>query len=217
MAIFTVLLILALVAVVFATVIKATISSNWYKRRYGQFHSQWGEMTGLLFTPVKRKIFADLGERLKEVKGDVLEIGIGSGQNFAEYPQGTSLIAVDFNPHVEKHFRNNLEKAGDSVNLKKFVVASAEDMNCTGKVGVEDNSVVAVVCTKLLCSLTDEQITENRSRSEESFDARKCFYPLWRSLCARLICHAPPPPGEGVLNRCLGREVRLERSNSDLV
>ena len=29
-----------------------------------------------------------------------------------------------------------------------------------GKVGVEDNSVAAVVSTKLLCSLTDEQIAK---------------------------------------------------------
>ena len=158
--IFTVLLILALVAAVLATVVKATVSSSWYKRRFAKNQSRWAEMTGLVFAPVKNKIFADLDKHLKGVNGDVLEIGIGSGQNFADYPQGTSLIAVDSNPHVEKLLRNNLKKAGDRVKLKKFVVASAEDMSCTGKVGVEDNSVVAVVCTKLLCSLTDKQITK---------------------------------------------------------
>ena len=70
-------------------------------------------------------------------------------------------IAVDSNPHVEKLLRENLGRAGNgTVHLKKFVVASAEDMSSMGKVGVEDNSVAAVVCMKLLCSLTDEQITK---------------------------------------------------------
>ena len=31
-------------------------------------------------------------------------------------------------------------------------------MSCTGQVGVEDNSVAAVVCTKLLCCLTEDRM-----------------------------------------------------------
>ena len=98
---------------------------------------------------------------MKELEGDVLEIGIGAGENFHLYPEGTSLIAVDSNPHVEKLLTENLKKAGERVHLKKFVVASAEDMSCSsGKVGVEDNSIAAVVCTLVLCSLTDDQTTK---------------------------------------------------------
>ena len=91
------------------------------------------------------------------MNGDVLEIGIGAGANFDYYPQGTSLVAVDCNPHMEELLKENLKKVDDRVHLKKFVAASAEDMSCRGKVGVEDNSVAAVVCTNLLCSLTDGQ------------------------------------------------------------
>ena len=85
----------------------------------------------------------------------------GAGQNFDDYPQGMSLIAVDYNPHVEKLLKENLAKAGGRVQMKTFIVASSEDMSgAEGKVGVEDNSVAAVVCTKLLCSLTEEQIVK---------------------------------------------------------
>ena len=152
-----VLSIIAVVIVILAKAIRITVSSAWYKKRFAQKQNRWAELTGPVFAPVKRKLFVDLDEHLKRLKGDVLEIGIGSGQNFLNYPQGTSLIAVDANPHVEKRLKENLAKAGDRILLKKFVVASAEDMSCRGKVGVEDNSVAAVVCTKLLCSLTDEQ------------------------------------------------------------
>lgn len=93
-----------------------------------------------------------------------MEIGIGPGSNFDYYPQGTSLIAVDSNPHVEESLKRNLERAGRRIHLKKFVAASADDMSCNGEIGVEDNSVAAVVCTKLLCNLSD---LETRKTIEE--------------------------------------------------
>ena len=159
--IFTGLLILVIFVLILArSAIKITVSSSWYKRKSAQRQNRYAKLTSVIFQPVRRKLFADLGDHLKAMHGDVLEIGIGSGQSFDDYPQGTSLIAVDSNPYVEKLLRENLEKSGNRVHLKKFVVASAEDMSYMGKVGVEDNSVAAVVCMKLLCSLTDDQITK---------------------------------------------------------
>ena len=58
---------------------------------------------------------------------------------------------------MEELLKANLKKNGDRVHLKKFVVASAEDMSCAGQVGVEDNAVAAVVCTLVMCSLTDRE------------------------------------------------------------
>ena len=157
-AVFLTPLIVIIVAVI---ALKAAVSSDWYKKFFAENETKFAECTKQIFAPLKRKIFGDLGERLKEVRGDVLEIGIGAGENFPYYPQGTSIIAVDPNPFVEKLLRENLEKIGDRVHLKKFVVASAEDMSCrSGKLGVEDNSVAAVACTLVLCSLTDDQIAK---------------------------------------------------------
>ena len=152
------ILIVALVASILAKAIKVVISSSWYKKSFALKQSDWTNLTKGVFDPLKRKLFEDLEKHLKIMNGDVLEIGIGSGANFEFYPHGTLLIAVDLNPHVEELIKENLEKVGDRVHLKKFVVASCEDMSCTGKVGVEDNSVAAVVCTKLLCSLTEDQV-----------------------------------------------------------
>ena len=153
-----VLLIVVFVAAIFARAIKITMSSSWYKKSFAQSHRIWIDVTKVVFDPVKRMLFDDLDKHLRILNSDVVEIGIGPGANFDYYPHGTSLIAVDPNPHMEELLKANLEKAGDRVHLKKFVAASADDMSCTGQIGVEDNSVAAVVCTKLLCCLTEDQI-----------------------------------------------------------
>ena len=155
LTVFFVLLIILLFA---AKAMKVLISSNWYRSWFAKRQRFLAKMSKGLFDPFKPKLFLDLEQHLKTLNGDVVEVGIGSGENFDYYPDGTTLIAVDANPHVEKFLRANVEKVGDRIHLKKFVAASAEDMKCNGKVGVEDNSVAAVVCTKLLCSLTEDQI-----------------------------------------------------------
>ena len=134
------------------------------------------------------------------MEGDVLEIGIGAGENFDLYPEGTSLIAVDSNPHVEELLMENLKKAGERVHLKKFVVASAEDMSCSlGKPGVEDNSVAAVVCTMVLCSLTDEQTMKTLA------EVKRVLMPV--SSIIALASPPPPPPPRGIPQRSLYGEA----------
>lgn len=145
----------ALIAVIVVVILKKArkilLTSNWYKRIFADGEAQFAETTRKVFAPLKEKIFADLSEHLKTVKGDVLEIGIGSGENFDYYPHGTSLIAVDCNPHVQDRLKARLDKAADRVHLKKFVVASAAQLD------VDDNSVAAVVCTLVVCSIDDDQ------------------------------------------------------------
>ncbi|KAL9973532.1 hypothetical protein ACROYT_G020001 [Oculina patagonica] len=142
---------IALFFAAIVAVIKVLISSSWYKRVFAKGEAQFAATTKSVFAPLKERIFADLKKHLKTVKGDVVEIGIGAGENFGFYPDGTSVIAVDSNPHVEELLKASLEKAGDRVRLKKFVVASAE------KLDVADNSVAAVVCTFVICSIADDQ------------------------------------------------------------
>ena len=157
----TVFSIPSLVIIFLLIVIRIAVSTDWYKKVFAKMESNSARLMKGIMAPLKQKIFVELSHHLKEVEGDVLEIGIGAGENFHLYPEGTSLIAVDSNPHVEKLLTENLKKAGDRVHLKRFVVASAEDMSCSsGKPGVEDNSIAAVVCTMVLCSLTDDQTTK---------------------------------------------------------
>ena len=145
-------LVAAIVLVIFVKARKILITSKWYKRLFAVGEAQFAETIRKVLAPWKENIFADLNEHLKTVEGDVLEIGIGSGENFDYYPHGTSIIAVDCNPHVEDLLKARVEKAEERVQLKKFVVASAEQLD------VDDNSVAAVVCTFVICSTTDDQI-----------------------------------------------------------
>ena len=160
----------SLAVILLLIVIRIAVSTDFYKKFFAKLESNFSQATKGIFAPLKQKIFVDLSNRLKELEGDVLEIGIGAGENFHLYPEGISLIAVDSNPHVEKLLTENLKKAGERVHLKKFVVASAEDMSCSsGKVGVEDNSIAAVVCTLVLCSLTDDQTTKTIREVKKSW------------------------------------------------
>lgn len=160
------LFIAAFIAWILAKARKVLISSNWYKRAFAYAESNFAEISRKVFAPMKEKLFSDFKHHLKTVKGDVLEIGIGAGENFAYYPDGISLIAVDSNPHVEELLKKTLEKTGHRIHLKRFVAASAEDMRCTGKIDVEDNSVAAVVCTLVLCSMTEDQTKKTMQEVE---------------------------------------------------
>ena len=147
------------ILLLFATkAMKVLISCDWYKKWFAKRQRLMAKLSKGFFDLFKPKLFLNLEEHLKTLNGDVVEVGIGSGENFDHYPAGVTLIAVDLNPHVEKFLRENVEKVSDRIHLKRFVAASAEDMSCTGHGGVEDNSVAAVVCTNLLCSLTDDQV-----------------------------------------------------------
>ena len=185
----------AVIAVIVAVILEKArrilITSSWYKRIFAGGEAQFAETTRKLFAPLKEQIFADLGEHLKTLKGDVLEIGIGSGENFDYYPPGTSLVAVDCNPHVEDLLKARLEKTTDRIHLKKFVVASASRLD------VEDNSVAAVVCTLVLCSIDDDQT--RKTLQEVKRVLKPVSNTLVNVLCAGQFQNrtpSPPPPGK---------------------
>lgn len=82
----------------------------------------------------------------------LLEIGCGSGANFKFYPDGCTVICTDPNPHFEKYLRRSMD-ANKHLSYEKFIVASGEDMK-----EFKDESVDAVVCTLVLCSVSSVQL-----------------------------------------------------------
>ena len=126
-------------------------SSSVYKKAF----AAWQGTASFAFLESNRHsmeaLFANLKDSLQNVDGDVLELAIGSGGNLQFYPPGTSLIATDINPNVEERLLATL-KQFPHVTLKKFLAGNVLD-----GVGVEDESVAAVVCTKFLCNLNDKE------------------------------------------------------------
>jgi ubiquinone/menaquinone biosynthesis C-methylase UbiE len=76
--------------------------------------------------------------------GTVVEIGAGNGVNFRYYPAGTRVIVYEPNPYMHKR----LHAAGRAQGLDYELRAiSAEQLE------LPDNSVDAVVCTLVLCTI----------------------------------------------------------------
>uniref|UniRef100_A0A667ZTG8 Thiol methyltransferase 1A n=1 Tax=Myripristis murdjan TaxID=586833 RepID=A0A667ZTG8_9TELE len=101
---------------------------------------------------IKREVFRNI-HRFTNTDGTLrlLEIGCGSGANFKFYPDGCTVICTDPNPHFEKYLQMSMQ-ANQHLTYEQFVVVSGEDMK-----GIEDESVDVVVCTLVLCSVSDVQ------------------------------------------------------------
>lgn len=95
----------------------------------------------------KKELFASMKNHLKNVEGNVLEIGVGTGANFQFYPRGTFITALDPNPHMNYYLRHS-KSYYPHIALKDYIVGSAEDMRC-----IPDKSMSAVVSTLVLCSV----------------------------------------------------------------
>lgn len=96
----------------------------------------------------KRQLFAGHPD-------EILEIGPGVGANFRYLTPGTRVIAVEPNPQMHGALRAMAVRHGVSVDL---VARSADDT------GLPDDSVDWVVCTLVLCTVTDPAATLSEIR-----------------------------------------------------
>ncbi len=86
---------------------------------------------------------------LQDVRGDVLEIGFGTGLNLPHYPQAvTSLTALDPNEGMEAIAQTRIAASAIPVTTK---LASGEELP------LADESFDDVVCTWTLCSIPNAQ------------------------------------------------------------
>ncbi|AWP02965.1 putative methyltransferase-like protein 7A [Scophthalmus maximus] len=99
---------------------------------------------------IKRELFRNVA-KFANADGTLrlLEIGCGSGANFQFYPYGCTVICSDPNPHFDKYLRRSMEQ-NKHLTYGELVVVSGEDMG-----DVQDESVDVVVCTLVLCSVSD--------------------------------------------------------------
>lgn len=85
----------------------------------------------------KTELFASLS-------GTLLEIGPGAGSNFEHYPRGLEITGLEPNPCMQPHLEEQAAKYGITFDLS---IGHAE------AIPFPDNSVDAVVCTLVLCSV----------------------------------------------------------------
>jgi ubiquinone/menaquinone biosynthesis C-methylase UbiE len=83
---------------------------------------------------------------LGNLSGDVLEIGPGTGVNFAHLPRGVRWIGVEPNAYLRERLRAEAARRGLSAEVK----AGTAD-----RLPLPDRSVDAVISTLVLCSVPD--------------------------------------------------------------
>lgn len=100
-----------------------------------------------------------LGDRKRSLfaghPNEIVEIGPGVGTNFRYLSPGARVIAVEPNPQMHGALRAMAVRHGVSVHL---VARSADDT------GLPDDSVDWVVCTLVLCTVTDPAATLSEIR-----------------------------------------------------
>ena len=119
------------------------------------FYHLCGRLHARLCAKEKLILFSTLPKLKKKLDVEhlnILEIGVGSGQNFSHYPEGTIITALDPNPSHESYLHKNLKSCNNNVNFQGFIKAYGENMS-----EISDESFDAVVCTLTLCSVRDSK------------------------------------------------------------
>ena len=85
-------------------------------------------------------------EMLADVRGEVLEIGAGTGANFPYYKEGARVIASEPDPYMMRRAEKRATETTANIELRRV---AAEDLP------FPDASFDFVICTFVLCSVKD--------------------------------------------------------------
>lgn len=85
-------------------------------------------------------------EVMKELQGDVLEVGVGTGKNIQYYPDNINVTAIDFSEKMLTKAREKSDKYNKKV---KLMCMDAQNMEFS------DNNFDCVFTTCVFCSVPD--------------------------------------------------------------
>jgi len=132
-----------------------------------------------------------------QAHGEVLEVAVGTGRNFAFYPEGVRLTGIDLSPAMLEIARKKADELGLDADLRE---GDAQELP------FPDASFDAVVCTLSLCSIPDDHravaemkrvlrprgrlllLDHIRASSKVWLAMQRVLEPLsWRFLCDHLL------------------------------
>jgi ubiquinone/menaquinone biosynthesis C-methylase UbiE len=87
----------------------------------------------------KRRVFAELPRT-------VVELGPGVGANLGYLPRGSTLVAIEPNPHMHRRLRAAAERHGVHLDLRDSVAERTD---------LPDQSVECLLSSLVLCTVTD--------------------------------------------------------------
>jgi len=136
----------------------------------------WNKIAGK-WNEYKKEISPEVQDFLKGKKGNVLDVGCGSGRNFVKQ-SGLKISGVDFSKEMLKHARENADKKKIDVELKLIDVE---------KIPFDNESFDYVVCVAVLHCLKPR---EQKKVMKEIFRVLKkrgeVFISVWSRKSSRL-------------------------------
>lgn len=119
-----------------------SVSGDKIRQRYDRlapwFDSLEGFLEGLIFRRLRKRLWA-------QVQGEhVLEVGVGTGKNFAFYPDRARMTAIDFSPKMLEQAKRKRERKQLNVHLDLMDVQS---------LAYADNSFDTVIASFVFCSV----------------------------------------------------------------
>lgn len=119
-----------------------SVSGDKIRQRYDRlapwFDSLEGFLEGLIFRRLRKRLWA-------QVQGEhVLEVGVGTGKNFAFYPDRARMTAIDFSPKMLEQAKRKRERKQLDVHLDLMDVQS---------LAYADNSFDTVIASFVFCSV----------------------------------------------------------------
>lgn len=110
-------------------------------------HRWFASIYDRMMAPQEQKFFGAVRkEMLNDLRGEVLEIGAGTGANFRYYPVAAHVTAIEPDPFMLERARERLSAATAAIDLHQ---AAAEDLP------FPDASFDFVISTLVLCSVRD--------------------------------------------------------------
>lgn len=117
---------------------------NRTRRRYDRV----AFLYDLIEAPMERMRFSTWRKRLRTgIKGErALEVGVGTGKNFAYYPEDVHITAIDLSPRMLARARRKVAKSHLRVDLQEMDVQ---------RLDFADHSFDTVFATFVFCSVPD--------------------------------------------------------------
>jgi ubiquinone/menaquinone biosynthesis C-methylase UbiE len=119
-----------------------TANSSRIRQRYDRlapyFDSLEGVLEGLLFRRLRKKLWA------QAAGAHILEVGVGTGKNFAFYPDDARITGIDFSPKMLEIAQHKQQRKQIAVDLTLMDVQSLD---------YADNSFDTVIGSFVFCSV----------------------------------------------------------------
>ncbi len=113
------------------------------KKRYDRFSRFYDAFESVF----ERKLFSKWRKNLiSNLKGQILEVGVGTGKNLPYYGKDAKIIGIDFSPKMLEKAKIRQKELVGNITLMQM---DAQNMQ------FEDNSFDYVICTFVLCSVPD--------------------------------------------------------------